>query len=140
MIIMKSEMFTGIEFEHTLDGILFEKYEDSLVGQYFVNLDYLVDHLDELIQLRDVVIPHQMIPLPEVRAAMGERTVEDWEGKRKFNLKKEHGIYMWMELFDRDISRSIPEMQEDDIRLALDIVKKYPEHKDLVIKRDEEVG
>ena len=137
MIIMKSEMFTGIEFEHTLDGVLFEKYEDSLVGQYFVDLDYLVDHLDELIQLRDVVIPHQMIPLPEVRAAMGERTVEDWEGKRKLNLKKEHGIYIWMELFDREISRSIPEMQEDDIRLALDIAKKYPEHKDIVIKEGE---
>ena len=40
MIIMKSEMSTGIEFEHTLDGVLFEKYEDSLVGQYFVDLDY----------------------------------------------------------------------------------------------------
>ena len=107
------------------------------MGQYFVDVDYLVDHLDELIQLRDVVIPHQLIPLPEVRAAMGERTVEDWEGKRKLNLKKEHGIYMWMELFDREISRSIPEMQEDDIRLALDIAKKYPEHKDIVIKEGE---
>ena len=133
-------MFTGIEFEHTLDGVLFEKYEQSLVGQYFVNLDYLVDHLNELIQLRDVVIPHQMIPLPEIRSSVEERTFEDWEGKRKINLKKEHGIYMWMELFDRDVSRDIRGRQEDDIRLALDIVKKYPEHKNLVIKRDEEIN
>ncbi len=29
-------------------------------------------------------------------------------------------------------------MREDDVRLALDIVKKYPEHKNLVIKREEE--
>ena len=71
---MKSEMFTGIEFEYTLDGVLFEKYEKSLVGKYYVNLDYLMDHLEELIQLRDVVIPHRMIPLSEIRAAMGERT------------------------------------------------------------------
>ena len=136
MIIMKSEMFTGIEFEYTLDGVLFEKYEKSLVGKYFVNLDYLMDHLEELIQLRDVVIPHQMIRLSEINAAMSKRIFEDWEGKRKFNLKKEHGIYMWMELFDRDVSRTISEMQEDDIRLALDIVKKYPEHKDLIISEE----
>lgn len=75
-------MFTGIEFEYTLDGVLFEKYEKSLVGKYYVNLDYLMDHLEELIQLRDVVIPHRMIPLSEIRAAMGERTVEDWDGKK----------------------------------------------------------
>ncbi len=129
-------MFTGIEFEYTLDGVLFEKYEKSLVGKYFVNLDYLMDHLEELIQLRDVVIPHQMIRLSEINAAMSKRIFEDWEGKRKFNLKKEHGIYMWMELFDRDVSRTISEMQEDDIRLALDIVKKYPEHKDLIISEE----
>ena len=135
---MKSEMFTGIEFEYTLDGVLFEKYEKTLVDKYYVNLDYLMDHLEELIQLRDVVIPHQMIRLSEINSAMSKRILEDWEGKRKFNLKKEHGIYMWMELFDRDVSRTISEMQEDDIRLALDIVKKYPEHKDLVIKKGDE--
>ena len=136
---MKSEMFTGIEFEYTLDGVLFEKYEKSLVGKYYVNLDYLMDHLEELIQLRDVVIPHRMIPLSEIRAAMGERTVEDWEGKRKLKQKKEHGIYMWMELFARDISRDIPGKQNDDIRLALDIVKKYPEHKDLIISEEAQI-
>ncbi len=133
---MKSEMFTGIEFEYTLDGVLFEKYEKSLVGKYYVNLDYLMDHLEELIQLRDVVIPHQMIRLSEINSAMSKRIFEDWEGKRKLTLKKEHGIYMWMELFDRDVSRTISEMQEDDIRLALDIVKKYPEHEDLIISEE----
>ena len=129
---MKSKMFTGIEFEHTLDGVLFEEYNPSLLGQYFVDVDYLVDHLEELIQLRDVVIPHHMIPLPEIRSAVADRTIEDWEGNRKWNLKKEHGIYIWMELFSRDVPRTIDERCEDDIRLALDIVKKYPEHKDLV--------
>lgn len=129
-------MFTGIEFEYTLDGVLFEKYEKSLVGKYYVNLDYLMDHLEELIQLRDVVIPHQMIRLSEINSAMSKRIFEDWEGKRKLTLKKEHGIYMWMELFDRDVSRTISEMQEDDIRLALDIVKKYPEHEDLIISEE----
>ena len=46
---------------------------------------------------------------------------------------------MWMELFARDISRDIPGKQNDDIRLALDIVKKYPEHKDLIISEEAQI-
>jgi len=45
------------------------------------------------------------------------------------------GIYEWEYRFSRDYPRTIDEMREDDIRLALDIVKKYPEHKNLVIKK-----
>lgn len=134
---MKSEFFTGIEFEHTLDGVLFEKYDNSVLGKYLIDLDYLDDHLEELIQLRDVVIPHRMFPSPEISSAVADRTIADWEGNQKSNLKKEHGIYMWMELFSRDVSRTLDEKDEDDIRLALDIVKKYPEHKDLVIRIEE---
>ena len=122
---MKSEFFTGIEFEHTLDGVLFEKYDQPVLGKYLINIDYLDEHLDELIKLRDVVIPHRMFPSAEIRSAVADRTIEDCAGSRKLNLKKEHGIYMWMELFVRDVSRTIDERCEDDIRLALDIVKKY---------------
>lgn len=131
-------MFTGIDFEHTLDGVLFEKYDSFLSEVYIINLDYLEDHFKELLQLRDVVIPNRLFTPREIRKAIANRTIDDWEGNRKWNLRKEHGIYMWMELFSREVSRTIDEKGEDDLRLALDIVKKYPEHKDLVIKREEE--
>lgn len=135
---MKSEMFTGIEFEYSLDRVLFEKYDSFLSEEYIINLDYLEDHFKELLQLRDVVIPNRLFTPREIRKAIANRTIDDWGGNRKWNLRKEHGIYMWMELFSREVSRTIDEKGEDDLRLALDIVKKYPEHKDLVIKREEE--
>ncbi len=131
---MKSELYPGINFEHTLDGVLFVEYDQFLCDDYYVNIPYLLENLDILISLRDVVIPNNFIPLKEIRSAVGKRTAEDFKAK-KFGLFPKSGIYEWEHRFSRDYPRSIDEMREDDIRLALDIVKKYPEHKDLVIKR-----
>jgi hypothetical protein len=91
----------------------------------------LDNHFEELLQLRDVVIPHRLFCSPEIRKAVSDRIMEDWEGTPKGNLI-EHGIYMWMALFVRGMPRTLDEKDEDDLRLALDIVKKYPEHKELV--------
>ena len=131
-------MIAGIEFEYVLDGVLFDEYDEYLSEDYLINLDYLEDHFKELLQLRDVVIPNGVFTPREIREAVAHRTIEDWDGIQKGNLK-EHGIYMWMELWDRDsVDRSIDDRLEDDIRLALDIVKKYPEHKELICKREKD--
>lgn len=135
---MKSDFFPGIEFEHTLDGVLFENYDQFLSEKYYVDGDYLIENIDDLIKLRDVVIPHNLVRGSRILEEVGNRTAEDFAGQRKWNLKKVYGIYLWEDLFCKEVHRTIDEMCEDDIRLALDIVKKYPEHKDLVIKREEE--
>lgn len=137
MIIMKSKLYPGINFEHTLDGVLCEEYDQFLSDKYYVNIPYLIDNLDILIKLRDVVIPNNLIPLKKIRSAVGERTAEDYYAK-KYGIIPKSGIYEWEYRFSRDFQRTIDEMREDDVRLALDIVKKYPEHKNLVIKREEE--
>lgn len=133
---MKSDFFPGIEFEHTLDGILFEKYDQFLSEKYCVDGDYLIENLDELIKLRDVVIPHNLVRGSRILEEVGNRTAEDFAGQRKLNLKKVYGIYWWDDLFCKEVPRTIEEMCEDDIRLALDIVKKYPEHKGLIISEE----
>lgn len=127
-------MFPGIEFEHTLDGVLLKSYDHFYSDEYYVDSDYLIENLNTLIKLRDVVIPHTVVRGPGILEAVGDRTVEDYTGHRKWNLTKEYGIYYWEDLFCKEIPRTIDEMIEDDIRLAFDIVKKYPEHKNLIIK------
>ena len=134
---MKSELYPGINFEHTLDDVLFVEYDQFLSEYYYVNIPYLLENLDILITLRDVVIPNNFIPLKEIRSAVGKRAAEDFNAK-KFGIFPMSGIYEWEYRFSRDYHRTIDDMIEDDIRLALDIVKKYPEHKDLVIKRETE--
>ncbi|WP_296871961.1 hypothetical protein [uncultured Methanobrevibacter sp.] len=134
---MKSELYPGINFEHTLDDVLFVEYDQFLSEDYYVNIPYLLENLDILITLRDVVIPNNFIPLKEIRSAVGKRAAEDFNAK-KFGIFPMSGIYEWEYRFSRDYHRTIDDMIEDDIRLALDIVKKYPEHKDLVIKRETE--
>ena len=134
---MKSELYPGINFEHTLDDVLFVEYDQFLSEDYYVNIPYLLENLDILIKLRDVVIPNNFIPLKEIRSAVGKRAAEDFNAK-KFGIFPMSGIYEWEYRFSRDYHRTIDDMIEDDIRLALDIVKKYPEHKDLVIKRETE--
>lgn len=134
---MKSELYPGINFEHTLDDVLFVEYDQFLSEDYYVNIPYLLENLDILITLRDVVIHNNFIPLKEIRSAVGKRAAEDFNAK-KFGIFPMSGIYEWEYRFSRDYHRTIDDMIEDDIRLALDIVKKYPEHKDLVIKRETE--
>ena len=54
---------------------------------------------------------------------------EDWEN---------YGIYRWEEMYSKEVPRSIDEMREDDVRLALDIAKKYPEYSDIICLREVE--
>ena len=138
MIYMQSDFFPGIEFEHTLDGILLKNYDEFLSEEYYVDSEYLIENIDSLIKLRDVVIPHNLVRGREIQDAVGDRTAEDYTGHRKLNLKKVYGIYWWEDLFCKEVHRSIDEMREDDSRLALNIVKKYPEHKNLLIKKEDQ--
>ncbi|MDD5959648.1 MAG: hypothetical protein PUC09_03270 [Methanobrevibacter wolinii] len=49
------------------------------------------------------------------------------------------GLYQWVNLFGKIYdSYDVEKIYEDDVRMALDLVKKYPEHKDLVELIDEE--
>ena len=46
---MKSELYPGINFEHTLDDVLFVEYDQFLSEDYYVNIPYLLENLDILI-------------------------------------------------------------------------------------------
>ena len=48
------------------------------------------------------------------------------------------GLYQWVNLFGKMYEYDIEDIYEDDVRMALDLIKKYPEHKDLVKLIDEE--
>ena len=45
------------KYEYTLDDILSEHYETHIEEGVLVNLDYVWDHIEELIKLPDVVVP-----------------------------------------------------------------------------------
>ena len=59
------------------------------------------------------------------------------EVKERFNkdldVDGKLGIYQWYNLFRKIYGvYDTKDYLEDDVRMALDLVKKYPEHKDLV--------
>lgn len=116
-------------FEYTLEDVLTRRYDTVYSNKYYVNYGYMVDHVEELILLKDVVIPCSIPPLPKVRELISKRMEEDWET---------YGIYRWEEMYSKEVPRSIDEMREDDVRLALDIAKKYPEYSDIICLRDVE--
>ena len=110
---MKSELYPGINFEHTLDDVLFVEYDQFLSEDYYVNIPYLLENLDILITLRDVVIPNNFIPLKEIRSAVGKRAAEDFNAK-KFGIFPMSGIYEWEYRFSRDYHRTIDEGKPRD--------------------------
>ena len=116
-------------FEYTLEDVLTRRYDILYSNNYYVNWDYITNNINELIILKDVVIPSFHITDAKLRKLIALRRAEDWET---------YGVYRWEEMYSRDLPRTIDEMREDDVRLALHIAKKYPEHSDIVCVREVE--
>ena len=111
------------------EDVLTRRYDTVYSNEYYVDYGFMVDHVEELILLKDIVIPCSIPPLPKVRKLISKRMDEDWET---------YGIYRWEEMYSKEVPRSIDEMREDDVRLALDIAKKYPEYSDIICRREVE--
>lgn len=128
---MKSKLIPGYEFEYTLDGVLAPEYDEQLHKKYYIDYAYLYHHEEELLNLPDACVAFVMFPSQK----KGERFMNDLDVDGKGTL----GIYQWVNLFGKMYDdKDTEKFKEDNIRMALDLVKKYPEHKDLVELIDEE--
>ncbi len=118
------------KYEYTLDDVLSEHYETHIEEGVLLNLDYVWDHIEELIKLPDVVVP--CLWLPTLRKYFARRLSEEEDAA---NAGGKFGVYIWYYLFDHQ-DRSLEDRQEDDVRLALYIAEKYPEHSGIIIFDD----
>ena len=78
--------------------------------------------MEELVSLPDACIPLLMARYDEVK----ERFSKD------LGINGKLGLYQWVNLFGKMYEYDIENIYGDDVPMALDFVKKYPEHKDLV--------
>lgn len=128
---MESELIPGYDFEYTLDGVLAPEYDEQLHKKYKIDRGYLHKHEDELLNLGDVCIAFTPVISKKIRG----RFMRDLDVDGNGTL----GLYQWVNLFGKMYdSYDIEKIYEDDVRMALDLVKKYPEHKDLVKLIDED--
>ena len=118
------------KYEYTLDDVLSEHYETVIVEGVFVNMDYVWDHIEELIKLPDVVVPY--LWFPSLRKYFARRLSEEEEAAKAGG---KFGVYIWYSLFDHQ-DRSFEDTKGDDVRLALYIAEKYPEHSEIIIFDD----
>ena len=118
------------KYEYTLDDVLSEHYETDIEEGILVNIVYVRDHIEELIKLPDVVVPG--LWLPTLRKYFARRLQEEEDAA---NAGGKFGVYIWYYLFDHQ-DRSLEDRQEDDVRLALYIAEKYPEHSGIIIFDD----
>ena len=117
------------KYKYTLDDILSEHYETHVEGVSW-SLVYVRDHIEELIKLPDVVVPG--LWLPTLRKYFARRLSEEEDAA---NAGGKFGVYIWYYLFDHQ-DRSLEDVHEDDVRLALYIAEKYPEHSGIIIFDD----
>ena len=118
------------KYEYTLDDVLSEHYETDIEEGILVNMVYVRDHIEELIKLPDVVVPG--LWLSTLRKYFARRLSEEEDAA---NAGGKFGVYIWYYLFDHQ-DRSLEDRQEDDVRLALYIAEKYPEHSGIIIFDD----
>ena len=118
------------KYEYTLDDVLSEHYETDIEEGVFVNMDYVWDHIEELIKLPDVVVPY--LWFPSLRKYFARRLSEEEEAAKAGG---KCGVYIWYSLFDHQ-DRSFEDTKGDDVRLALYIAEKYPEHSEIIIFDD----
>lgn len=127
---MKSKLIPGYEFEYTLDGVLAPEYDEQLHKKYYINYAYLYHHEEELLNLPDACVAFVMFP--------SKKTWKIYEWFRCW-WKRNIRLYQWVNLFGKIYdSYDVEKIYEDDVSMALDLVKKYPEHKDLVELIDDE--
>lgn len=124
---MESELIPGYDFEYTLDGVVFKRYDKFLKNKYEINYEYIENNVHELLELRDVVVPNFFLRGWDTENLFSKRYHEDVavEGGQ-------WGIYQWDNIFGHLYDRNPDLNREDEIRMALDIAKKYPEHSDIV--------
>lgn len=123
---MKSELVPGYEFNHTFDGVIFNEYDEFLHKKYKVNRAYIHNHIEELIQLPDVYIA---IPPTSVfhKEFIHKRFMDDLDvGDGKL------GLYQWCNLFFKIHACPWEYTKEHYCRMLLDLVKKYPEHSEII--------
>lgn len=78
-----------LKFNHTLEGWILPKYEKFYSQEYAVNHSYLHEHIDELLELPDVIVPRMGILLIDK---------EKWNKRHAIDVgydtpTGEHGIY-----------------------------------------------
>lgn len=127
---MESELIPGYDFEYTLDGIIFDSYDKFLKNKYEINQDYIRENIDDLIILRDVVVPNFFLRGWDSKNLFSKRYHED------IDVNGQLGIYQWHNLFGHFYERNNDLSREDDIRLALDIANKYPEHSEIICLKE----
>ena len=118
------------KYEYTLDDVLSEHYETDIEEGILVNMVYVRDHIEELIKLPDVVVPY--LWFPSLRKYFARRLSEEEEAAKAGG---KFGVYIWYSLFDHQ-DRSFEDTKGDDVRLALYIAEKYPEHSGIIIFDD----
>lgn len=127
---MKSKLVSGWDFEYTLDDILQYEYSEYIYENYEINRGYLEEHMGELIKLRDVCV-YLPATLSKSRGLLYERFDNDLDvGNGTL------GLYQWFNIFSKIRGGSYEDSKEDYCRMFLDLVEKYPEHSEIIIKKE----
>ena len=128
---MKSELVPGWDFEYTLDGVLEYEYSNYSYENYVINRMYLENHIEELIKLPDVCIylPATVGKAGKVLHERFNKDIDVGDGKL--------GLYQWYNLFSKFRGGTYEDTKEDYCRMLLDLVEKYPEHSDIIIKKED---
>lgn len=123
---MNSELVPGYKFEYTLDNVLKSNYSRYFYESYSINTSYIRLHLEELLNLRDVLIP--TVALTSVQKKMRKKRYES-----DLDVNGELGLYQWYNLFSKiHRGQDYEDTEEDYCRMLLDLVKKYPEHSQII--------
>ncbi|WP_406532503.1 hypothetical protein [Methanobrevibacter sp.] len=123
---MKSELVPGYEFEFTLDNVLKDEYSKYFHANYSINSSYIRSHLEELLKLRNVLIPTIALTFAQ-KETRKRRHMDD------LNVDGKLGLYQWYNLFSKlHRGQNYEDTKEDHCRMLLDLVKKYPEHSEII--------
>lgn len=124
---MESELVPGYNFEYTYDNVLCCEYDRYYHDNYDINRGYLEDHIEELVKLPDVFV-HLPGTVGKAKKFIIERYDSDLEGS-----DGKLGLYQWHNLFSKlHRGQNYEDTKEDYCRMLLDLVKKYPEHSDII--------
>lgn len=124
---MKSELVPGHDFEHTYDDVLMSEYDRYYYANYEIDRGYLEKHIEELIRLPDVFV-HLPGTVGKAKKLISVRYNLDLDvGDGKL------GLYQWHNLFSKlHRGQNYEDTKEDYCRMLLDLVKKYPEHSEII--------
>lgn len=128
---MKSKLVPGYDFNYTFDSVLQSEYENYFYKHYEINRIYIENHIEELIRLPDVFV-HLPGTVGKAKKFISERYELDLDVS---NGKL--GLYQWFNLFGKlHRGQNYEDTKEDYCRIFLDLVKKYPEHSDIIQQKE----